>query len=86
MPARDVQIAGLAPGYRKTRITIGDTQVPTEALSGITIQADVDDIPRLTLDVITLDTTTVSGEMEILIPDQTRDLLVQLGWTPPAGT
>ena len=79
---RDVQITGLGPGYSNTQVTLDGTDV-SRGLTGLTLRADVDDMPRLTLDVLTLDITKVGGQMEILIPDHTRELLVELGWTPP---
>ncbi|WP_201296775.1 hypothetical protein [Nocardiopsis sp. FR26] len=86
MATQDVQITGLVgPGYQDTRITIGDTEVSAQALTGLTLRAEAGDTPRLTLDVLALDVTKVGGQMEILIPDETRALLVELGWTPPAS-
>lgn len=84
MSIRDVQITGLAPGYHNTRVTLDGTEV-SRGLSGLTLQADAGDIPRLTLDLCMLDITKVGGQMEILLSDATRELLVELGWTPPAN-
>lgn len=83
MRLHDVQITGLTPGYGGTKITIDGTQMPTHRLTGLSLQADVDDIPRLTLDIVALKTTEISGQMQIVIPDETRELLTTLGWTPP---
>lgn len=41
------------------------------------------EITTMTLELVLHDMTPVDGEVEILIPDATRDLLVMLGWTPP---
>lgn len=81
--ARDVQITGLAPGYRDTRVTIGDVDIPTQALRGLTLTAGAGELPALLLEVALIDVTKVGGELEILIPDETRETLLALGWTPP---
>lgn len=80
----DVQITGLTHGYRDLSITIDGTDISPQALAGLSIKAGTDGVPRLTLDVVAVDVTKVGGQMEILIPDETRGLLVELGWTPPA--
>jgi hypothetical protein len=80
--ARDVQISGLAPGYRDLAVTISGVPV-SRSLRGFTLDARADTEPRLTLDVVVRDASTVSGQMIVDIPDATRETLLALGWTPP---
>jgi hypothetical protein len=84
MTEQHVQITGLAPGYKDTRITIGDVEIPAQALRGLTLSAGAGELPALLLEVALCDVTKVGGELEILIGDETRAALVALGWTPPA--
>lgn len=85
MAARDVQITGLGPTPPPDmRIAIDGADISPRAIAGLSLQAEAGDIPRLTLDVVALDVTKLGGKMEIFLPDETRELLVALGWTPPA--
>lgn len=87
MAARDVHITGLEAGRAKDLdITVGGNPISPNGLLGFTLQADGDGVPTLTLDVAVIDKSTVSGEMDVVIPDGTRDTLVKLGWTPPGGS
>lgn len=84
MATHDVQITGLTPGYKDMRLTIDGTDISPRALAGLSVRADAYEVPQITLDLSVLDITMLSGEVEILIPRKTRELLVELGWTPPA--
>jgi phage protein D len=61
-----------------------DDQDISAALHGLTLRLDSGDVPRATLDVIALDISTYSDDAQVHLPPATRDLLVRLGWTPPA--
>lgn len=83
MATRDVRITGLDHTYRDVAITMGGTGISPESLTGLTIQAEVGQVPTLTLDVLVCDASTVEGQMNVIIPDATHKTLTALGWTPP---
>lgn len=51
---------------------------------GLTLTAEYGHTPTLELDLALYDVSTVA-EARIVIPDQTREALLALGWTPPDG-
>ena len=54
-------------------------------LAGFTVTADAHQPTQVTLDIHAVDVTRmVSEDTEVLLPKATRELLIQLGWTPPA--
>ena len=83
MAEHAVQITGLTHGYKDLSITIDGTDISPRALAGLAITAGTDGAPRLTLDVVALSVPKVDGQMEIVVPDETRKILIDLGWTPP---
>jgi hypothetical protein len=54
------------------------------ALVGVTVQLTGDPVATATLDVVAEELPAEFGEVKAYLPDATRDLLVRLGWTPPA--
>lgn len=54
----------------------------SNAIAGLEISSRVGRTARLTLDLPVLE-TYVTGEMDVMIPDRTVDLLMAAGWTPP---
>lgn len=55
-----------------------------DCITGVDLRFRVDDIPCATLNLLLVDVTPVDSEdVEVLIDEKTRDLLVRLGWTPP---
>jgi hypothetical protein len=75
----DIELDGSGRG----RVVIGGQDI-SGALRGIVVRGGVGEAPRLELDLDVFDVTRLeSAEMEILIPDDTRDALIALGWTPP---
>lgn len=78
-------------GPRKLRIgtdgVVGsvhlDDQDISSALQGADLKLRPGCLPEVTLDVIVYD---LSSEVEgtVVVPSETRELLVRLGWTPPA--
>ncbi len=57
----------------------------TLTLQGVTLhQGNTGDAPTMTMD-LSMPTITVGGQMRVLLSDDTRSVLVGLGWTPPAG-
>lgn len=55
----------------------------TRAVSGVTVEIDVDSKPTALLNVLLFDVSTHLDNPCVVIPDATRELLVQLGWKPP---
>jgi hypothetical protein len=59
----------------------------SRALQGLSFTVDTRTLPYARAEVVlslpVIDVSTVS-EADVLIPQATHDLLVQLGWTPPA--
>lgn len=49
-----------------------------------TLSGEVGETPRLTLDVLVHDVSTVA-EADVHVPADTAGTLVALGWTPPDG-
>lgn len=80
MAARKVSI-DLAPGLTNGHVQIdGD---PVRGVRGVTVHADVNSIPTVTLDVI-VRAAEFNGEAHVDVPEKTRETLIALGWTPPA--
>ena len=50
---------------------------------GYTLRAEVGEMPTLTLDLPLLEGAEVDGDVQVLIPEATRQTLIALGWTPP---
>lgn len=55
----------------------------SNATAGLDIRMRPGCLPEVRLDVILYDLTS-EVETTVTVPDATRDLLVRLGWTPPA--
>lgn len=60
-----------------------DGQDVSHALAGLKLRMAAGELPQATLDVLVHDLST-EVEARVVIPQETRDLLVRLGWTPPA--
>jgi hypothetical protein len=69
---------GCGPG---TEVVVGGFDL-TNVCFGLRVTADVNEIPRLELDLRVLEFELV-GEARIRIPPATSDALIALGWTPP---
>lgn len=80
-------------GSRLGKLRIGsDGTIANVQLDGLDISSVLDAVdlklrpgclPEVRLGVLVHDLTT-EVEGTVVIPDETRDLLVRLGWTPPA--
>lgn len=55
----------------------------SHALTGLRLSLDSGPVGEVRLDVIAEELETHS-DVIVLLPDATKDLLVRLGWTPPA--
>lgn len=53
------------------------------AISGLTLDMVAGDLAVLTLRLPIYEAGDVEGEAAVVIPDETKDLLVAHGWTPP---
>lgn len=56
----------------------------SNAILGLTVTIKGGEMPAATLDVICEEIPTEADDVRVHLPDATRDLLVRLGWTPPA--
>ncbi|MGW4670086.1 hypothetical protein [Streptomyces sp. NPDC004324] len=54
------------------------------SLIGLTLTIHAGDMPSAVLNVIAEEIPTELDEVRAYLPDATKDLLVRLGWTPPA--
>ena len=53
-------------------------------LGGLSLSLGVGEIPTGVLNVLLREVDTEVENPRVVVPDKTRDLLVRLGWTPPA--
>lgn len=56
----------------------------SRSLIGLSLNIRAGDMPSVVLDVIAEEVPTELAEVHAYLPDATRELLVRLGWTPPA--
>lgn len=56
----------------------------SDGVRGLTLEAAVGEVTRVTLDIPVVVTSEAADNVEVFMPDQTRDLLIKLGWTPPS--
>lgn len=52
-------------------------------VTGGSVRFGVHDVARLNLDLQLIERSTITGDVEVTVPEHTHALLVQLGWTPP---
>lgn len=55
----------------------------SRALKGLTVTLRADAVPSVTLNVLVEKMVSDFFEADLYIPQATRDLLAQFGWTPP---
>ncbi|MCX4703874.1 hypothetical protein [Streptomyces sp. NBC_01373] len=79
---RTLRIARLpeGPGW----IVELDGQDVAKALTGLSLRLDGGPVVTAVLDVVAEEIPNDLGEVRAWLPDATKDLLVRLGWTPPA--
>lgn len=76
-----VQIEHTTPDHARVLVDGHDI---SHAVRAVTWESEVGHRPRLLLDLDVYDVTSLSSQdTEIRIPDDTRDALIKLGWTPP---
>jgi hypothetical protein len=66
-----------------TRIEL-DSKDITCSVAALSVHVGVDHLPTAVLDVILHELDTELENPRVIVPEKTRDLLVRLGWTPPA--
>lgn len=83
-------------GVRPGLLRIGGTGLPggtqieldgediASAVTGLTLRVGVESVPTAVVDVVLHELDTDLEHPRVTVPDKTRDLLVRLGWTPPA--
>jgi hypothetical protein len=68
----------------------GDTQIELDgediasAVTGLSLRLGVYGLPEVTLDVVLHELDAELEHPRVILPDATKQLLVRLGWTPPA--
>lgn len=77
-----IEISGTGlPGGTAVRL---DDQDIVRDLRGLTLTMGVDRVPVVELDVSVFEGVGLELEdVQVYIPESTRELLVRLGWTPP---
>ncbi|MFE6304976.1 hypothetical protein [Nocardiopsis sp. NPDC057823] len=55
----------------------------SNAVSGFTLEAAPGEYTTLTLRIDAAHTRRLVGQAEVILPDDTVNLLLSLGWTPP---
>jgi hypothetical protein len=61
-----------------------DGQRIDDAVTAITVDMHSRELPQVQLDLVTPDLDMALGRVHVRIDDTTKDLLIALGWTPPA--
>lgn len=77
----------IVPSFAGTKDVVEiDGQDLANACRGYTLRAHVGHVPELELDLfIIAEANEVNGEVLVIVPDRTREALINLGWTPPGG-
>lgn len=74
--------ARIATTAATTRIELDGKDIGN-ATTGATLRLEPGVIPRLELDLAILEAADFTGEVRVHIPAATREVLIDLGWTPP---
>lgn len=61
-----------------------DGQDIANSILGLTVAFKGGESPAATLDLVLDEIPTETDDVRVHLPEETRDLLVRLGWTPPA--
>jgi hypothetical protein len=77
-----IEISGTGlPGGTAVRL---DGQDIINAVRGLKLALGVGQLPELELDVVIRDAVELElQDVQVYLPNSTRELLVRLGWTPP---
>jgi hypothetical protein len=83
-------------GVRPGRLRLGGTGLPggtqieldgediARSVTGLSLYISTDNRPTAVVDVVLHEMDTDLDNPRVIVPEKTRDLLVRLGWTPPA--
>ncbi|CAM5622444.1 hypothetical protein [Streptomyces aurantiogriseus] len=83
-------------GIRPRKLRLGGTGLPggtqveldgvdiASAVTGVSLRIGLTDRPTAVVDVVLHELDTELEHPLVAVPEKTRDLLVRLGWTPPA--
>lgn len=71
-------------GHPKTARVNLDGRDITRALRRVSLDLRHDDAPQITLELVVAETVSVTGGSMLYVADESRDLLIAFGWTPPA--
>lgn len=83
MSQHHVRIASGAV-FRRSTLELDGHDVADQC-RGFTLKANVDEFTTLALDLATLGPTEYDGEAQVRVSPETEQLLISLGWTPPAS-
>ncbi|WP_199572741.1 hypothetical protein [Streptomyces murinus] len=83
-------------GVRPGKLRLGGTGFPggtrveldgvdiAPVVTRLTLHVGVDNVPTAVVDVVLHELDMELETPRVIVPETTRDLLVRLGWTPPA--
>jgi hypothetical protein len=77
---RTLRING--PGHT-SRVQLDGEDI-SSALTGMRLHLAAGSVPTATLELALWEAPTELDAVRVMVPDETRELLVRLGWTPPA--
>lgn len=69
----------VSPKPSKCRVVVDGCDL-SAGISGISLDAPMGAVPKLTLTLPLMDAATIDGEMRVMIPEETRATLIALGW------
>lgn len=79
----ELRISGSGlPGGTKVEL---DGQDVSNSLTGLTFRIGLESRPTAVLDIVLRDLSVAVENPGLVVPGATRELLIQLGWTPPEG-
>jgi hypothetical protein len=70
-------------GINRATVEIDGTDI-APAVRGLTVNLQLDEAPRIELDLVVMP-FEYDGPADIYVAPASRDLLINAGWTPPAG-
>lgn len=73
---------GEKPGSTKVALDGNDI---SKLVTGVTVTYAVGELPRVDLDVLVFVAGSAADLAQVHVSDETKMLLMKLGWTPPTG-
>lgn len=71
--------------YGGSQVKIGGTDV-SNATESLALHASGRELPSLTLNIVVPEFRVKGEDVTVQVSQETADLLVKLGWTPPPST